>query len=205
MKVQIQTLCESSLHLLTQSWSWKTISNYIIVSPQSIPSQFQWLYCFAWSTSQLYNELYWIKRIFSFEQSTVLSFNSTRTQHHKQQEPLYGFCLITMYWVGCLIGRTLQRGTTYDEPPSQWMKLWPYSNSPRDNHLDMAAGRISFKHELPKQLAYLVLHGKLPNEDISSTRLPLGTNKRLLCRRSATIKVNSKAWEALRWGSQCVW
>jgi hypothetical protein len=115
-----------------------------------------------------------------------------------------------MYWVGCLIGRILQRGTTYDEPPSQWMKLCPYSNSPWDNHLDMAAGRISFKHELPKQLAYLVLHGKLllpeklPNEDISSTRLPLGTNKHLLCRRSATIKVSSKAWEALRWGSQCV-
>jgi hypothetical protein len=66
-----------------------------------------------------------------------------------------------MYWVGCLIGRTLQRGTTYDELPSEWMKLCPYSNSPRDNHLDMAAGRISFKHELPKQMAYLVLHGWL--------------------------------------------
>lgn len=211
MKVNIQALCKSSLHLLTNSWSWKTISNYIIVCPQSIPSQFQWLYCFAWSTSQFYNKLYWIKRIFPSEQSTVLSFNSTRTQHHKQQESLYGFCLITMYWVGGHIARTLQRETTYDETPSQWMKLCPYSTSPRDNHLDMAAGRISFKHEPPKQLPYLVLHGKLllpeklPNEDISSTRLPLGTNKRLLCRQSATIKVSSKAWEALRWGSQCVW
>lgn len=199
MKVQIQTLCKSSLHLLTKSWSWKTISNYIIVSPQSIPSQFQWLYCFAWGTSQLYNDLYWIKRIFSFEQSTVLSFNSTRTQHHKQQEPLYVFCLITMYWVGCLIGRTLQRGTTYDQPPSEWMKLCTYSNSPWDNHLDMAAGRISFKHDYQNNWPTWFLHGKLllpeklPNKDISSTRLPLGTNKRLLCRQSATIKASSKA------------
>jgi hypothetical protein len=188
MKVQIQTLCKSSLHLLTESWSWKTISNYIILSPQSIPSQFQWLYCFAWSTSQLYSKLYWIKRISSFEQYTVLSFNPTRTQHHKQQEPLYAFCLITMYWVGCLIGRTLQRGTTYDELPSEWTKLCPYSNSPWDNHLDMAAGRISLKHELPKQMAYLVLHvwlllpDKLPIEwRYFLNKTAPGTDMHLLC------------------------
>jgi hypothetical protein len=115
MKVQIQALCKSSMHLLIKVGHGKPFQ--IISLCLFNPSPFNFSDYIVLHEA-LHNCTTSSFELNFFEQFVILSFHSTRIQHHKQHKSLYGICLITMYELECLIGRTLWRGITYDESPS---------------------------------------------------------------------------------------